>query len=95
MTRASRDTALTTRAAPPALPLRDAQQHLVQPGWRRLPLRTPSGERTEPLGRLRINRVSRAGRLVNHGFTVAIVPRTRPWGARRRQVRPAAAADAN
>ena len=37
------------RAAPPALPLRDAQQHLVQPGQRRLPLRAGPGERTEPL----------------------------------------------
>jgi hypothetical protein len=36
--------------APPALPSRDAQQHLVQPRQRRLALRTPSGERTEPLG---------------------------------------------
>jgi hypothetical protein len=67
MTRASRDTALTTRAAPPALPLRDAQQHLVQPGWRRLPLRTPSGERTEPLVRPD-RQAARGGGLINHGI---------------------------
>jgi|HubBroStandDraft_1064217.scaffolds.fasta_scaffold22459_2 hypothetical protein len=30
-----------------------------------LPLRTPSGERTEPPGRLTINRVSHAGSLIN------------------------------
>jgi hypothetical protein len=39
-----------SRAVPSALPLRDAQQHLVQPGQRRLPLLTPAGERTQPFG---------------------------------------------